>query len=435
MNPSSLTSDVHGQALAIHGGPKAVDRDLNLYKGAGLIGDEEKQAVMEVLDTQSLFRYYGPNHLGKVEAFEQGLADYLGVPFALGTANGTAALRLGLAALGVGPGDEVIVPAATFIASVGAIVASRARPVFCEVDANMLLDPEDLERCLTPLTKAIMPVHLGGKCADMDAVCDFARAHALKVIEDAAQAVGSVHRDRPVATIGDVGCFSFQLEKNITSGEGGALITSDPELYRRATIYSDQGGQFWTSHSGVRDHFKGLQADPIIGENLRMNEIAGAIMGCQLAKLPAVLDRIESTNGALRTGMEELAGASLEPRADGRDRHSVWVIDYADSAEEADERIEWLRAEGLPAGKIYGGVPVYAADQVLNQRLAARGCPFDCSAYFPEPVEYSMGMCPRSEDLMNRSIVLNVGPLWSEEDLDDVLTGAAKVYRATAGSG
>lgn len=133
--------------------------------------------------------------------------------------------------------------------------------------------------------------------------------------------------------------------------------------------------------------------------------------------------------------MEELAGASLEPRADGRDRHSVWVIDYADSPEGATERIEWLRAEGLPAGKIYGGVPVYAADQVLNQRLAARGCPFDCPAYFPEPVEYSMGMCPRSEDLMNRSIVLNVGPLWSEEDLDDVLTGAAKVYRAAAGSG
>ncbi len=394
MNPSSLTSDVHGQALAIHGGSKAVDRDLNLYKGAGLIGDEEKQAVMEVLDTQSLFRYYGPNHLGKVEAFEQGLADYLGVPFALGTANGTAALRLGLAALGVGPGDEVIVPAATFIASVGAIVASRARPVFCEVDANMLLDPADLERCLTPLTKAIMPVHLGGKCADMDAVCDFARAHDLKVIEDAAQAVGSVHRDRPVATIGDVGCFSFQLEKNITSGEGGALITSDPELYRRATIYSDQGGQFWTSHSGVRDHFKGLQADPIIGENLRMNEIAGAIMGCQLAKLPAVLDRIESTNGALRTGMEELAGASLEPRADGRDRHSVWVIDYADSAEEADERIEWLRAEGLPAGKIYGGVPVYAADQVLNQRLAARVVPSTALLISPSPWSTAWACAP-----------------------------------------
>ncbi len=411
---------------AIHGGDPAVKQELNLYKGACLIGDEEKQAVLEVLDAQSLFRYYGPNHLSKVEAFETSLAQRLGVPYAVGTANGTSALRMGLMALGLGPGDEVIVPAATFIASVGAIVTSRARPVFAEVDENMLLDPSDLERCLTPLTKAIMPVHLGGKCADMEAINQFAQEKGLYVIEDAAQACGSVHRGKPAGTLGDIGCFSFQLEKNITSGEGGAMVTRDPEWYRRATIYSDQGGQFWTSHASVQDHFG---QDPIVGENLRMNEIAGAILGVQLQKLPALLERIEVNVGVLRAGLEELSTASLEQRIPGRDSQSLWIVAYEKDGATAARRIAALRAEGVPAGKIYGGQPVYAAPQILNQWTAARGCPFDCPTYFPEPVKYHMGMCPRSEELMARSVVIESGPLLSEQDLDDLLWGMRKGFR------
>ncbi len=422
---ASRTRDSY--TLAIDGGEPAVRQELNLYKGAGLIGEDEKQAVMEVLEAQSLFRYYGPNHLAKVDAFETALTTYLGTGYAIGAANGTAALRLGLTALGIGPGDEVIVPAATFIASVGAIIAARARPVFAEVDENMLLDPADLERCLTPLTRAIMPVHLGGKCADMDAIGAFARERGLYVIEDAAQACGSVHQGQPVGTIGDVGCFSFQLEKNITSGEGGAMVTDNAEWYRRATIYSDQGGQFWTSHAGVRDHFG---QDPIVGENLRMNEIAGAILGSQLQKLPAILERIEVNTGVLRAGLEEYAPASLERRIPGRDDQSLWIIAYEKDGAAAARRIAALRAEGVPAGKIYGGQPVYAAPQILNQWTAARGCPFDCPTYFPEPIQYHMGMCPRSEELMARSVVIESGPLLSEEDLDDLLWGVQKVFRA-----
>ena len=421
------TSKVHRDSvLAIDGGEPAVKQELNLYKGAGLIGEDEKQAVMEVLEARSLFRYYGPNHLSKVDAFETALVEYLGTDYAIGAANGTSALRMGLTAVGVGPGDEVIVPAATFIASVGAIIASRARPVFAEVDENMLLDPADLERCLSPHTKAIMPVHLGGKCADMEAICAFAQERGLFVIEDAAQACGSVHKGQPVGTIGDIGCFSFQLEKNITSGEGGAVVTRNAEWYRRATIYSDQGGQFWTSHAGVRDHFGG---DPIVGENLRMNEIAGAILGTQLTKLPAILERIEVNTGALRAGLEDLSYASLEQRIPGRDDQSLWIIAYEEDGKAAAQRIEALKAEGVPAGKIYGGQPVYAAPQILNQWTAARGCPFDCPSYFPEPIQYHMGMCPRSEELMDRSVVIESGPLLSEEDLEDLLWGVEKVFR------
>ncbi|MFO7166766.1 MAG: DegT/DnrJ/EryC1/StrS family aminotransferase [Chloroflexota bacterium] len=412
--------------LALNGGTPAVGRALNRYKGAAAIGDEEKRAVMEVLESQSLFRYYGPRPLHKVAAFEQAFARYLGAAHALAVSSGTAALRLGLAALGVGPGDEVIVPAVTFIASVGAVVAARARPVFAEVDELMQLDPADLERRLTRRTKAIMPVHLSGVAADMDPILEFARANGLKVIEDAAQSCGSRYKGRPVGTIGDVGCFSFQLEKNITSGEGGALVTNDPETFRRAAIYSDQGGQFWTSHAGVRDNFGG---QPVIGENLRMTEIAGAILGCQLAKLDPLLDAIARNTAVLRGAVAEIDGLEVPQPAPERDRHALGALFYLPDGATADRVAEALRAEGVPAAKVYGGQPVYAAKQILNQWTITGGCPFDCPHAFPEPITYHMGMCPRTEDRLARAISIAVGPFYTEEDLDDIITGVRKVTR------
>jgi 8-amino-3,8-dideoxy-alpha-D-manno-octulosonate transaminase len=410
--------------LAIDGGTPALSRPLNRYKGAAVIGEQEKAAVLEVLESQSLFRYYGPKLLSKVASLERDFAAFVGARHAAAAANGTAALRMGLAALDVGPGDEVIVPAVTFIASVGAIVASRARPVFAEVDETLQLDPADLANRLTKRTKAIMPVHLGGVAVDMDPILDFAHQHGLRVIEDAAQSCGSLYKGRAVGTLGDVGCFSFQLEKNITSGEGGMIVTDDAELFRRAVIYSDQGGQFWTSHAGVRDTVGG---QPVIGENLRMNEIAGAILGCQLQKLREILARIERNTAIVREAVADLPGLALRPHNPERDRHALGVLFYLPTAEKADRVVNALQAEGVPAGKVYGGQPVYAAPQILNQWTITRGCPFDCPSYFPEPIRYTMGMCPRSEDLLARGVSISVGPFYEEEDLEDIITGVQKV--------
>lgn len=410
--------------LATRGGAPVIDRTLNRYKGAAAIGEEEKRAVLEVLESQSLFRYYGPRQPHKVAEFESAFARFVGSRHALGASSGTAALRLGLAGLGVGPGDEVIVPAVTFIASVGAVVAARARPVFAEVDELMQLDPSDLPNRVTPRTKAIMPVHLNGIAADMDPIIAFARERGLAVIEDAAQSCGSFYKGRHVGALGDVGCFSFQLEKNITSGEGGVLVADDEEVFRRAAIYSDQGGQFWTSHAGVRDNFGG---QPVIGENLRMTEIAGAILGCQLAKLEAILERIERNTSVVRAGLAALDGLRVPAAAPERDRHALGALFYLPDAATADQVAEALRAEGVPAGKVYGGQPVYAARQILNQWTIAGGCPFHCPHAFPEPITYEMGMCPRTEDLLARAVGIAVGPFYTEEDLDDIITGVRKV--------
>jgi dTDP-4-amino-4,6-dideoxygalactose transaminase len=412
------------ERLAIDGGPAVIARRLNRYKGAAAIGEEEKQAVLEVLESQSLFRYYGPRPLFKVNAFEHAFAEYVGSRHALAVSSGTAALRVGLAGLGVGPGDEVIVPAVTFIASVGAIVASRARPVFAEVDERMQLDPADLAARITSRTKAIMPVHLNGVAADMDPIMAIAHQHGLRVIEDAAQSCGSLYKGRPVGTIGDAGCFSFQLEKNITSGEGGITVTDDDEAFRRAAIYSDQGGQFWTAHAGIRDTFGG---QPVIGENLRMAEIPGAILGAQLAKLPALLERVEQVTASVRAGVSQHAALGVLPPAPDRDRHALGVLCYLEDAEQADQVARALQAEGVPAGKVYGGQPVYAAAQILNQWTIADGCPFNCPTFFPEPIRYAMGMCPRSEDLLARAVCIYTGPFYTEEDVDDLIRAVDKV--------
>ena len=379
---------------------------------------------MEVLDAQSLFRYYGPKPLFKVAAFEKAFSSYLGIQHTIAVSSGTAALRVGLAALGLGPGAEVIVPAVTFIASVGAIVASRARPVFAEVDQYMQLDPADLERCLTRYTKAIMPVHLTGIAADMDPIMDFARHHGLLVIEDAAQSCGSLYKGQHVGSIGDVGCFSFQLEKNITSGEGGAMVTNNAELFRRAAIYSDQGGQFWTFHAGVRDNYGG---QPVIGENLRMAEIPGAILGAQVAKLAPLMERIERNTHTIREAALQIKGLGVVDAAAERDRHALGVLCYLPTPEAAEHIAKALQAEGVPAGKVYGGQPVYAAQQILNQWMIVDGCPFNCTSFFPEPIRYSMGMCPRSEDLLARSVMINTGPFYTEEDLEDIINAVEKV--------
>ena len=411
------------ERLAINGGKPAVHRPLERYKGAAVIGEEEKRAVMEVLDSRSLFRYYGPDLLGKVAAFETDFARYLDVPFVAASSSGTAALRAGLAAMGVGAGDEVIVPAITFIASVGAVVAQHAIPIFAECDDLLCLDPAGIEPLLTERTRAIMPVHLTGVAADMDPIMELARRHGIGVIEDTAQACGSWYKDRRLGSIGDMGAFSFQLEKNITCGEGGALATADEELYKRAVKFSDQGGQFPIQSGGIRDLVGG---EPFLGENLRMTEICGAILGCQLARLDDILHRVEHARTTVLAGLSDLP-LEFGRQDPGRNRHALGIGFQLPDPEQASRVVKALQAEGVPAGLVYGGKPVYANRQILEQRTFTRACPFSCSCTDHRKVTYQMGMCPRTEELLARYVGIGLGPFFTDDDLHDIVHGIRKV--------
>lgn len=411
--------------LAIDGGTPVRRAPFDTAHGAAYLGAEEEAAVLEVLRSQSLFRYYGPQHLKKVEAFERRLAGALGVVHAVGVSSGTAALQAGLVGLGVQDGDEVIIPAVTFIATVGAVVQARAVPVFAEVDASLTLDPASFAAQITPKTRAVIPVHLANTACDMAPILDIARRNGVRVLEDAAQAIGVTYHGRPVGTLGDAGAFSLQLDKNITTGEGGALVTNDWTVYDRAVRYQDQGGQFTISTGEVRDHTSG---EPFIGANLRMTELAGAIAEIQLGRLPGIIadgrhvaQRIRARLGDLPLDWRRIAC----PEGEGGS-----VMFYLDGVERAQQFVRALKAEGIPARQVYGGRPVYMNPAVLARRTPwERGCPFTCAEH-PTDRTYYPGLCPTSEDLLARSVAIATGPRMTEQDSDDVVQAVRKVAAA-----
>jgi 8-amino-3,8-dideoxy-alpha-D-manno-octulosonate transaminase len=421
--------------LAIDGGAPVRSHPYETEKGLTYLSeDEEIDAVTKVLRSRSLFRYYGPDLRCTTEAFEKRLAEIMGARYAVGVSSGTAALQCGLVGLGVEDGDEVIVPAVTFIATVGAVVWARAVPVFAEVDESLTLAPKSFEAAITDKTKAVIPVHLSNVACDMDAIMAIARRHNIAVLEDAAQAIGVSYRGRMAGSIGDAGAFSFQLSKNITTGEGGALITDDFGVFDRARRYQDQGGQFTTSHGEIREHrTRGDIASPaeppsgeaFIGANLRMTEIAGALAGAQLTRLEPIVATMRARAQSIRQRLSDLpVDWRRIPDPDGEGGAVTMFFQDEDTAVRFSDA---LCAEGIPAGRVYAGRPVYSNPAILNRRTAWRtGCPFNCAEH-PTERRYFMGMCPRSEDLLARSLSIGIGPRMTEEDADDVVRAVRKV--------
>lgn len=410
--------------LAIDGGKPVRSEPPPLGKGMATLGREEREAVLAVLDSRSLFRYYGPDLQDAVAGFEAQAAVALGSPFALATSSGTAALRCALAALGVGCGDEVVVPAFTFIATVNAVIAAGAVPVFAEVDDTLGLDPADLGDKITERTAAVIPVHLENVACEMDRLLAACEVKGVPVIEDAAQSMGATYHGQAVGTLGTMGAFSLQLEKNITSGEGGVVTTADERLHVRAARYSDQGGQFVTSYATERGS---ELTEPFAGENLRMAELAGAVAGAQLRKLPSILSTMRAKKERVLAAVGKVDGLVRrrvpDPEGDGGSSITWFVREGADARHFARA----LRAEGVPSAQMYRGDPVYAARSILEKRTASgKGGPFHCAEH-PCQVEYRIGMCPRTEALVARSFIVPLGVALTDDDCDDIAEAVTKV--------
>ena len=412
--------------LAIDGGTPVRDRSkpLRYGKGVEVLGEEERAAALEVIESRSLFRYYGPKFGDRTAAFEAALCVHTGAAHAVATSSGTAALRTALAALGVGCGDEVIVPAYTFIATVNAVVVAGAVPVFAEVDASLNLDPADAAAKVTERTVAILPVHIENIACDLDGVLRVARDRGVAVLEDAAQSLGASYHDRALGTWGDAGIYSLQLEKTITSGEGGAVVTNDDALFARAARYQDQGGQFFTSHGGGRG---GELDEPFVGENLRMTEIAAAIANAQLAKLDHLSASLRANRARIAKGVGDVDGLTPRLRHDPEGDGCSSITWFAPSADLAKRFVKSLLHEGIPCTRMYNGLPVYATPSILHKRTASgKGGPWNCAEH-PCHVDYAMGMCATTEDLAARAITVPIGVLYDEADCDDVADGITKV--------
>ena len=409
--------------LAIDGGTPVRSRPLPVGKGAELLGREERDAVLGVLDRGALFRYYGPVPPQEVAAFEAEVAAFHGPGVrAVAVSSGTAALRTALAALGVGAGDEVVVPACTFVASVNAVVLSGAVPVFAEVDDTLGLSAESVRAVLSPRTAAVMPVHLDNGQVDMEPLLAITRAAGVAVLEDTAQSMGASLHGCRLGTIGDIGALSMQLDKNITTGEGGVVVTRDERLALRSAAFQDQGGHFLTQHGAGRDH----APEPFCGDNLRLTELQGALARVQLRRLDDLLARMRAAKARIVAAVGPLPGATPRRYPDPAGDGGSGIGMFFDDAATAQRFAQALCAEGVPAGAPYGGLPVYATPAVLQQRTASmKGHPWHSAEHPASP--YAMGMCPQTEDLLARCVRIGVSPAYTDEDCDDGVTAIGTV--------
>ncbi|MDO5759138.1 MAG: DegT/DnrJ/EryC1/StrS family aminotransferase [Rhodobacterales bacterium] len=300
------------------------------------VGFREFYAVSRVLAHGQLLRY-SRGERGYTARFEAQLADKIGVDHVLTVNSGTNALITALAAAGIGPGDEVLVPAYTWVATALAPLAVGAVPVLVNIDESLTIDPLDIERQITPYTKAILPVHMLNLVCDMDAIMDIAKRHNLLVIEDACQGVGVRYKDRRVGSIGDLGAFSFNHFKNVTSGEGGAVLTKDERYFVRARMYHDPG-------SFMRGHDR--SNEPLFsGMNFRVSELTGAVLHAQLSRLDPLLERMRVRHSIIAEAFENLDHCRLSPHNDPENAVALSVI--FDTPEQAKAFAETRGAERL----------------------------------------------------------------------------------------
>jgi dTDP-4-amino-4,6-dideoxygalactose transaminase len=364
------------------------------------LGAEEMDAVAGVV--RSGWLSMGP----LTRRFEEDFARFLGAPFALAVANGTAALHLACLALGLGPGDEVLCPALTFVATTNAILYTGARPVFVDITGpdDLNLSPADAARKVTPRTKAIMAVHYAGYPCDLDGLGAVAREHNLKIIEDAAHAPGAWHRsaggDRMVGTVGDVGCFSFFANKNLTTGEGGLVVCRDPEMAERMRRARSHGmtSLTWDRHRG-----HGFDYDvTCLGYNYRLDEMRAALGSVQLAKLPAANARRRELTRRYRQELQDLPGITMPfgPDLSTSACHLFPVV--LPPGADRPAFMTALAAAGIQTSVHYPPIPRFSAYQRL----------------WPPGFDHGL---PQTETVAPRLVTLPLFPTMTEAQLDKVV--------------
>jgi dTDP-4-amino-4,6-dideoxygalactose transaminase len=359
--------------------------------GSFLVGEEERRHVAEVMETGYLSRYGSENDSRfkrKVVTLERLFAERSGVRHALAVNGGTGAIMASLVALGVGPGVEVLVPGYTFVASISAVLAVGGIPVLTEIDESLTMDPGELAKKITGKTRVIMPVHMLGNPSDMESIMAIARRRKLLVLEDCCQAVGASYRGKAIGTIGDIGAFSLNINKTITSGDGGIVITNDTELYERAFAYHDQG------HKPLRMGLE-IGTRSILGLNLRMNELSGAFALGQLEKLDRILSMLKDRKARFKNALIEarIPGMKFRTLNDPGECATLLVVIF-DDARKAARVAKELGSKTVAES----GWHVYNHMEQILAVTDEKGTP-----------RYHKGMLPRTDDILGRSIALSVG--------------------------
>lgn len=428
--------------LALNGGTKAVTvpAPVSWALGPAEIGEEEIEAVTKVLRTKSLFRFFKSREDSAVAQFEDLFAEKSSVAHVLAVNSGTSALIAGMVGIGISQGDEVLVPAYTYIATAAAVLALGAYPVLVEVDGALTMDPADIEHKITARTKAIVPVHMRGVPCDMERIMEIAKRRGLVVLEDCAQANGGFFRGKSLGTWGDAGAFSLQQYKIITAGEGGAVVTNDKKVFDRAAIYHDSAYTFWMEGTAGgagkdSDTAKEWRSLGFLGENYRQSELHGAVALEQLKKRDRILARTRAIKKQLRAACAEIPGATVEISHDEDGDCGISLAFFMTNTEDAQEIANVLKAEGVPCGTRFSRqIPdrhiFFHWDYIMEKRTPhLNGFPW--SAQTDETrLEYTKDMCPNTIDWMERAVLLNITHTMTDEYVRDLCIAIRKVAQS-----
>jgi len=422
------------ETLAIDGGTPARTAPLPLeFPGMHYLDDAEVEAVVRVLKSRSLFRYYGIDLQGEASAFEKEFAEFIGVKHALAVSSGSGALQTALSALGVGPGQEIIVPAYLWVAVVAAVVNLGAVPVLADIDDSFTVNPADLAFRITPRTTGVIAVHMSGAPADIPALLEITRKHQLFLLEDCAQCAGGSIRGKKVGSCGDMGIFSFQMNKNMSSGEGGCVVTNDERLYRRAVAAHDNGYARDESGRAIYDDLDLC----IWGRGCRMDELRGAILRVQLKKLPTIIGHMRQSKYRIRQFLETVPQVQLRRIHDPDGDTGAFLILTFRTAKEAKRICQSLREEGIvtfPQGITNvlmsdWGLHIYfnIVSLINKTSVDGKGFPWNLAENRESRTQYSKGTCPVADSLFEKSIVLAVPSCLRGADENEIIHAFRKV--------
>jgi len=383
------------------------------------VGQEEIDAIAKVISSGALFRY---GIGGECERFEARYAKYLGSRHFALAASGSNALAAAMTAVGLGPGDEVLIPAHTYMATATSVLAVGAIPVIVDIDETLTLDPDAVESAIGPRTRAIVPVHMWGAACDMEALLALAKRRGLIVIEDACQGVGGSYEGRRFGSMGDVGAFSFNYYKNMTCGEGGGVATNDDSIAERVRCAIDPCHFYWQGRNDA--------AKPFSGNGARASELMGAMLNVQLDRLDGMIAAMRAERKAVLAGIGHLGNLGLRPAPMNSPDHdcATQVMLSLPSAETANRFAEVFPS--VVAGKT-GRHNYTEWDQVLMGAGAAHPAmnPFNMPANAGCRRTYSKDMCARSLEILDRTVMVATHPQHSQQDIRDTINNISAAAR------
>jgi len=375
-------------------------------------GREEIEAISKIIESGAVFRYRAG---GVCETFERRLAAFLGARHVALCSSGTTALTAALAGLGIGPGDEVLVPAHTYMATAIAVLAVGAIPVIVDVDESIMISPDAVENAIGPRTRAVIPVHMWGLLCDMDRLLEIGRRRNLLLIEDACQCIGGTHRGRAAGAMGQAGAFSFNFYKNMSCGEGGAVITSDDTVARRARCMIDPCSFYW---EGREDDFR-----PFAYPGARASELQGAMLGPQLDRLPGQLAELRRTKARVLKAIADLDMLTPAPNHSPEGECAIRIMLQLPDAAAADRFAEALGPRSCVVLSRTGRHNYTEWDPILTRQGAHHPAmnPFNFPQNAGCRMDYRKDLCPKSLEILARTVAVYLFPYQTDAQIESLI--------------